>query len=385
MRTRRTATCLLLGASASLLLSRSSHAESPPVHAPTGTFPGGSFPGRTFPDRSWETDETAANGYRPELLAAVKGRLSSLPTTSLMVVTGGKVVFHYGDVTEVSYLASARKSILSMLYGKRVAAGTIKLNQTLEELGIDDVGGLLPIEKSATVEDLLTARSGVYHAAGSPGSDSSGTPARGSKRPGTYFYYNNWDFNLAGAVFERLTGSTVFAAFEKDLAIPLQLEDFDPSRQRMLGVEDQSRYLAYHFFLSGRDMARLGLAMVRGGIWQGQQIVPGDWVKASTTPRVLAADINGPLKNGPLDYGYLWWLPKQTRGPEWAGAFLAFGNYGQFILGLPMLDTVIVHRRAVSDDFAIARNLGRDLSSPTGVSAEQFLAISDAILAARSV
>jgi CubicO group peptidase (beta-lactamase class C family) len=385
MRTRRTATCLLLGASASLLLSRSSHAESPPVHAPTGTFPGGSFPGRTFPGRSWETDETAANGYRPELLAAVKGRLSSLPTTSLMVVTGGKVVFHYGDVTEVSYLASARKSILSMLYGKRVAAGTIKLNQTLEELGIDDVGGLLPIEKSATVEDLLTARSGVYHAAGSPGSDSSGTPARGSKRPGTYFYYNNWDFNLAGAVFERLTGSTVFAAFEKDLAIPLQLEDFDPSRQRMLGVEDQSRYLAYHFFLSGRDMARLGLAMVRNGTWQGQQIIPADWVKASTTPRVPAADITGPLKDGPLDYGYLWWLPNQKRGPEWARSFLAYGNYGQFILGLPALDTVIVHRRAVSDDFAIARNLGRDLSSPTGVSVPQFLAIADAILAARSV
>jgi CubicO group peptidase (beta-lactamase class C family) len=375
MRTRRAATCVLLGASASLLLSKSSHSQSRPVHAPTDTFP----------IRSWETEDMAANGYKPELLATVKGMLSSLPTTSLLVVTGGKVVFQYGDVTEVSYLASARKSILSMLYGKYVAAGTIKLDKTLEELGIDDIGGLLPIEKSATVGDLLTARSGVYHAAGSPGSDSSGAPQRGSKRPGTYFYYNNWDFNLAGAVFERLTGSTVFAAFEKDLAIPLQLEDFDPSRQRMLGFEDQSRYLAYHFFLSGRDMARLGLAMVRGGTWQGQQIIPGNWVRASTTPRVLAADITGPLKDGPLDYGYLWWLPNQKRGPEWSRSFLAFGNYGQFILGLPTLDTVIVHRRAVSDEFAIARNLGRDLSSPTAVSVPQFLAIADAVLAARSV
>jgi CubicO group peptidase (beta-lactamase class C family) len=370
MRTRRAATCLLLGASASTLLSRSSHAQSPPVHP------------ETFPRKSWETG--AASDYKPELLAAVIGMLSSLPTTSLLVVTGGKEVFRYGDVGEISYLASARKSILSMLYGKYVAAGTIKLNQTLEELEIDDIGGLLPIEKSASVEDLLTARSGVYHPAGSPGSDSSGAPPRGSKRPGTYFYYNNWDFNLAGAVFERLTGSTVFEAFQKDLAIPLQLEDFDPSRQRMLGFEDQSRYLAYHFFLSGRDMARLGLAMVRAGTWQGQQIIPGDWVRASTTPRVSAADINGPLKNGPLDYGYLWWLPNQQRGPEWSRSFLAFGNYGQFILGLPTLDTVIVHRRAVSDDFAIARNLGRDVSSPKGVSVPQFLIIADAILAARS-
>jgi CubicO group peptidase (beta-lactamase class C family) len=372
MTTRRAATCLLLGASASLLLSKSSHSQSPSVRVSVDTFP----------RRSWETEETAADGYKPELLAAVKEMLSHLPTTSLLVVTGGKIVFRYGDVTEISYLASARKSILSMLYGKYVTAGIIKLNRTLEELEIDDVGGLLPIEKSASIEDLLTARSGVYHPAGSPGS-ASGAPPRGSKRPGTYFYYNNWDFNLAGAVFERLTGSTVFEAFQKELAIPLQLEDFDPSRQRMLGFEDQSRYLAYHFFLSGRDMARLGLAMVRGGAWQGQQIIPGDWVRASTTPHVSAADINGPLKDGPLDYGYLWWLPSQKRGSEWSRSFLAFGNYGQFILGLPTLDTVIVHRRAVSDDFAIARNLGRDLSSPKGVSVPQFLAIADAILAAR--
>jgi CubicO group peptidase (beta-lactamase class C family) len=374
MRTRRTATCLLLGASASLLTGKLSQSQSSSVPVLTDTFP----------RRSWETEETASNGYKPELLAAVKGMLTSLPTTSLLVVTGGKVVFRYGDITEISYLASARKSILSMLYGKYVAEGTIKLDRTLKELEIDDIGGLLPIEKSARIEDLLTARSGVYHPAGSPGGDSSEAPPRGSKRPGTYFYYNNWDFNLAGAIFERLTGSTVFEAFQKDLALPLQFEDFDQSRQRMLGFENQSRYLAYHFFLSGRDMARLGLAMVRGGTWQGQQIVPEDWVRASTTSRVPAADITGRLKNGPLDYGYLWWLPNQRRGPEWSRSFLAFGNYGQFILGLPALDTVIVHRRAVSDDFAIERNLGRDLSSPSGVSVPQFLAIADAIVSARS-
>jgi hypothetical protein len=65
-------------------------------------------------------------------------------------------------------------------------------------------------------------------------------------------------------------------------------------------------------------------------------------------------------------------------------SFLAYGNYGQFILGLPMIDTVIVHRRAVSDDFAIARNLGIDDSTPPGVSLPQFLKVVDAVLAART-
>ena len=47
----------------------------------------------------------------------------------------------------------------------------------------------------------------------------------------------------------------------------------------MMGFENQSRFLAYHLFLSARDMARLGLVMARGGDWNGRQIVPATWVR----------------------------------------------------------------------------------------------------------
>ena len=80
-----------------------------------------------------------------------------------MVVTGGKVVYSYGDLAQACYLASARKSVLSMLYGKYVANGTIELDKTMADLGIDEPDGLLPIEKTAKVRDLLIASSGVYH------------------------------------------------------------------------------------------------------------------------------------------------------------------------------------------------------------------------------
>jgi CubicO group peptidase (beta-lactamase class C family) len=193
--------------------------------------------------------------------------LYKLPTSSMMVIVSGKVVYSYGDIAQVSYLASARKSILSMLYGKYVANGTINLNQTLDEFGIDEDGGLLPIEKTARLRDLITASSGVYHPAGSPGGDESNAPRRGSQQPGKYFLYNNWDFNVAGAIFEKATGKSIFEALDTDLAGPLQMQDFQRSRQRMMGYENQSRYLAYHMFLSGRDMARLGLLMARGGQW----------------------------------------------------------------------------------------------------------------------
>jgi len=70
---------------------------------------------------------------------------------------------------------------------------------------------------------------------------------------------------------------------------------------------------------------------------------------------VPRSDIAGEADNG---YGYLWWIPTATRtSADWRNAFLANGNYGQFILVLPAINTVIVHRRSVSDEFAVARNV----------------------------
>jgi CubicO group peptidase (beta-lactamase class C family) len=330
------------------------------------------------PGADW--DIVADAGFKPASLEAAEARLVTMPTTSLMVVASGRITYRYGDIAQPSYLASARKSILSMLYGKYVANGTIKLDATMGELGIDEDDGLLPIEKSARIRDLLIASSGVYHKAGSPGDDPK-TPERGSQQPGAHFHYNNWDFNTLGAVFERLSGKTVFAALEQDLARPLGFQDFDVTRQRMMGYQNQSRYLAYHLFLSARDMARLGLLMARGGSWNGQQLVPADWVKESTKEHVTAAAAG---RGGELGYAYLWWIPATRTGPEWAGSFMASGQFGQYILVLPAIDTVIVHRRAVTDEFAIARNLGKTQFYPQPVTASEFLKVADMIVAART-
>jgi CubicO group peptidase (beta-lactamase class C family) len=328
----------------------------------------------------WATPEEA--GFRSDGLREVARMAAELPTTSLMVVRGGRIAWSLGDIAEVSYLASARKSILSMLYGRYVEDGTIDLERTIGDIGIDDVQGLLPIERTARVRHLLTATSGVYHPQGSPGGSVTGTPARGSREPGSYFYYNNWDFNVAGSVFEQLTGKSVFAAFAADLAAPLGLEDVDLARQRMMGFPDQSRHLAYHFFLSGRDMARLGLVMARGGRWGDRQVVPAPWVRESTMLRLSSSELSDSFKDGPLGYAYLWWVPQGRTAPAWQGTSLANGNYGQFILVMPATDTVIVHRRAVSDAFAVGRNLGTDTSNPRGVSSGEFLRLADGIVAA---
>src|SRR5687768_7823248 len=159
-----------------------------------------------FPEKTWEyvgRSDLAGYGWSSEILQKTTNFIRDQShTTGLVVVDRGRVVYQYGDIQELSYVASVRKSILSMLYGYWVENDTIKLDTTLEALNLDDIGGLLPIEKKATIGHVITARSGVYHPASYSGDDLAQAPARGSQKPGTYMLYSNWDFNVAGAIFE---------------------------------------------------------------------------------------------------------------------------------------------------------------------------------------
>jgi len=124
-----------------------------------------------FPRTSWEyNSQPEKNGWDTAKFKSLrKFVIDSTQITGMMIIHKGSVVFEFGDVVENSYIASCRKSILAMLYGKYVKSGKINLNKTLNDLKIDDVGGLLPIEKEATIKDILEARSGVFHQASYPG------------------------------------------------------------------------------------------------------------------------------------------------------------------------------------------------------------------------
>lgn len=179
------------------------------------------------PGKSWESlNNKEEHGWNitkvNNLFNFVK---DSTNATGLVLIQSGQVLFEYGNTEEISYIASCRKSILSMLFGKYVEEGKIDLNKTIGELGIDDIGGLLPIEKTATVLDFLKSKSGVYHAASNEGGNESLFPKRGSQKPGTYYVYNNWDFNAAGYVFEQQIGTDIYSAFENDIATKIDLED----------------------------------------------------------------------------------------------------------------------------------------------------------------
>lgn len=302
-----------------------------------------------YPAAEWARWASPAEaGWSVSALDALTAYTDSLDTTAAMAVVGGKVLWSYGPVDTVSYLASVRKSILAMMYGNYVADGMVDLDRTLEDLGMDDIQGLLPVERRATVRHLVTARSGVYHPASNSGDNSADAPARGSQEPGTYMLYNNWDFNAAGAAFERMTGRDIFDALETDIARPLGFQDFDRSIHRKSGNLERSRYPAYHMNLSTRDMARVGYLMLRDGEWNGAQVIPREWAREIVRAVTPLSEMNPERRReGDFGYGYMWWVwdgPANTGAFE--GAYTGMGAYGQYITVLPKLDLVVVHKTA---------------------------------------
>ena len=275
-------------------------------------------------------------GFSAEKLAEARKYWESLPSAALMVVYDGAVVVAWGDVERRFMLHSARKSIMSGLYGVHVDSGRIDANKTLEELGIDDVRPPLnEQEKQARIIDLLRARSGVYHAAAAEPLQNS-KPERGSYKPGEHWCYNNWDFNALGTIFEQETGTGIFEEFERRFARPLHMEDYRPRDGYYEHARDKSVHPSYPIRMSARDMARFGLLYLRKGSWNGRQILSANWVDEST--RAHSDDAWGGE-----GYGYLWWISAKEPFKQ-LGMFSALGVGEQSIDVLPGADMVIVHR-----------------------------------------
>jgi len=303
-----------------------------------------------FPGESWEVlrgPELARAGWDVDVLRGLNVFLrDSANSTGVVVAERGRVVFSFGDIEELSYLASVRKSILAMLYGPWVENGTIDLDWTLEDIGMDDIGGLLPVERQATIDHLVTARSGVYHPASNGGDNLADATERGSQEPGSYMLYSNWDFNAAGAVFEQLTGRDIYDEAQAQIATPIGFEDWDRSAQRKSGNLSISRNPAYHFWISTRDMARIGHLMLNEGAWDGRQVISRDWARRIVSVVTPLEEMN-PVgrRDGYFGYGYMWWVfDGPTAVGPFEGAYTGRGAVGQWITVLPAIDLVIAHK-----------------------------------------
>jgi CubicO group peptidase (beta-lactamase class C family) len=317
-----------------LLTSCSQPAASPTPYdrSVSGVYPGEVWQEATTPEQL---------GWSSEKLAKAREYSERIGSAAVMIVDDGVVVDAWGDITRNYLCHSVRKSLLSALYGIYAAEGEIDISKTLQELGIDDYTPLTEAEKQATVADLLRARSGVYiPAAGEAPAMKAMRPERGSHAPGTFWYYNNWDFNALGTIFDQETGEeNIYQAFKTRIADPIGMQDY-PIEDLQYYYEPYSMHPYYGFRMSARDLARFALLFLREGRWQGQQIIPADWVRESTATYSETGPDSG--------YGYMWWTG--VKGGLFPNvevkehSYYASGWGGHEAIVLPYRKLVIVHR-----------------------------------------
>ena len=283
--------------------------------------------------------------------------LDSSFTQGLIVIQNDTLVYESyarGQKAESQHISwSVAKSFISALFGIAMEEGYIKsVEQKVEEY--------LPELKGSgyervRIKDVLQMSSGVGFDEnyGDPNSDIQrwfrafalgssqdkfAATLENERPPGTYHHYVSINTHVLGMILVKATG--------KSLTDYLQEKIWEP-----LGAEYPCYWLVdnkgMEMALGGlnatlRDYARLGQLFLHEGEWEGEQLVPKSWVKASVTPDAphLMPDSKDSA-HPDVGYGYQWWIPK---GEE--GEFLAVGVFNQFIYINPKTGTVIAKNSA---------------------------------------
>jgi CubicO group peptidase (beta-lactamase class C family) len=326
-----------------------------------------------WPTAGWRTAAPDEQGMDPAVLDDLDTIVpDSYPQVrSVLVVRHGYLVYErYSQgvgAGDGHSSFSVTKGFVSALVGIALGDGKLKgLDQTVEEL----LAPHLPPDadprlRRVTVAQLLTMTSGLAGDDSSLGGDDRIWDRmlksrdwvrhilgrRPETTPGTEFAYAGANSHLLSAIVADTTGQSVLAyaraklfgplGIATDNALEQVLRRWPPTRAQVAAYErapvawprdPQGYHLGDSLLrLPARDLAKLGYLYLNGGRWDGTQVVPADYVAASTRPQ------SDPPR-GPGRYGYHWWVTNETGHDS----FRAMGFGGQLIQVIPDLDLVVV-------------------------------------------
>jgi CubicO group peptidase (beta-lactamase class C family) len=329
-----------------------------------------------FPSRTIEAADTTFSFDRPADPTAARdqvGRaaaassvvntdlesfLESTGTQALLVIREDEILYeHYAATFARDSIAtsfSTAKSYLSALVGIAIDEGAID--------SVDDpITDYLPelIARDArfgdiTIRQLLDMASGIhYEENGFINGDDTLTYYFDDLRalalerttidrpPGERWQYNNYHPLLLGQILERTTGMSVADYLEDRLWRRIGTEfPASWSLDRDGGIEKLESGLNARPI----DFAKLGRLYLDGGSWSGDQVVPQEWVEASTSaadsvdrPSYYPPRMEQPF--GAVSHQMMWW---RIRGTDGIDAFSAVGNHGQYIFVAPAQRLIIV-------------------------------------------
>ncbi|HYH16106.1 MAG TPA: serine hydrolase, partial [Flavisolibacter sp.] len=270
-------------------------------------------------------------------------------TRSVLVVYDGKIVgeqYAPGfDKNTVMLGWSMSKSLTSALIGVLVKAGKLSVDAPApvpEWKGTDKEGitlkHLLQQTSGLDFEEDYANPSEVTNMLFKKGDMAAYTAQLPLKhKPGTFFYYSSGNTNILSRIIRHTVGEASYAAFPYQ-ALFHKLNMYSA----LLEPDASGTFIGSSYsYATARDFARFGLLYLNNGVWNGEQILPAQWVQQSISPSI--AD---PRKQ----YGYQFWLnglsddnPSQRVYPDVpADMFYAAGYGGQNIYIIPSKKLVVV-------------------------------------------
>ncbi len=263
---------------------------------------------------------------------------------TLLILRGGKVIFEgefgaYRLRYPIS-VHSMSKSVAAMGVGFAISEGLF----TLDSPAVDFFPGRLnPLSyithKEIKVCDLLTMSGGVTFA--ETGSITSADWARDyfeseiRSEPGLKFTYNSMNTYILSEIVRQTSGVSLGEYLRPRLFEPLEITEWAwekaPSVASPDGTANGTEKGGWGLYIRPEDMAKLGVLYLSGGKWEGEQLIPRDWVRESTLQRMRA-----PKKYGAFNYGYHIWIARD------GSCFLFNGMFGQNVFMFPQNDIVVV-------------------------------------------
>ena len=247
---------------------------------------------------------------------------------------------------QLANIKSCSKSLVALMLGQAIEAGAIaSVDASLSEVA----PGLVPDSAdervaAITMEDLVTLRAGLERTSGGNYGGwiaSDNWVANALSRPmvatpGGRMLYSTGTTHVLGAALAEATGESLLSLARDGLGQPLDIEI--PAWTR----DPRGYYLGGNqMALTPRAMLRVARMMRDGGRYEGTQVVPADWVAASTEPRTRS-----PFSG--MSYGYGWFLTD-------SGFAMARGYGGQVIAFHPERDLAVA---ITSDPMRPARSQG---------------------------
>ncbi len=299
-----------------------------------------------YPGAAWRTATPESQGIDSAALASVFDQImqKQLGVHSLLVIRHGYVVassdvYPYNSAVAPHDLASVTKTITSTITGVAVARGVLKLDQpVLSFFPKESPADPDEMKRRITVGNLLHMESGLDCGI-LPGEQELEKMKRSANwvqfalslpskyEPGTHPAYCSPGYHLLGSTIGAAAHMLEIEFANKYLFGPLGIHGVQ------WAVDPQGRNHGWgdsHFFPG--DVARIGYLYLHGGSWNGEQIVPKDWVAMSTTPAPGG-------RGAPGGFGIEWNVnPNGPAGLQYGGT----GRGGQILWVWPDLDMIVV-------------------------------------------